>query len=227
MTTCYDYPRAAKFGRVVPKSKIYDAARVSGKVRQLFVDQVDQINWAYKLAPETINLGAAPGVPEIQVFNVRIRGTSIDYDVLLAIDKAIAFPILFELIKSGERKLIAAYKRPSESDSAKWVVSEYFEAGWEPVDNPRKALPRVLNLGALYDRVLSELMPAPLDNDEKLPQRVARIEAIRGKQRDIARIKSRLNREKQFNKKVEINAELRDATEELNQLGGNSASNDA
>ncbi|WP_411817373.1 DUF4391 domain-containing protein [Hyphococcus sp. DH-69] len=227
MTGCYDFPRAAHFGRVVPKSKIYDAARASNKVRQLFVDQVEQISWSFKLAPETINLAAAPGVAEIQVFDVRLKGTSIDHDVLHTIDKAIAFPILFELKKPGERKLIAAYKRPSEADAAKWVVSEYFEADWEPVDNPRKALPRALNLGALYDRVLSELMPVAAHDGEKLPQRVARIEAIRAKERDIARIKSRLSRENQFNKKVEINAELREATLELEQLGGQAAIKDA
>jgi len=220
MTACYDYPKAARFGRMVPKTKIYDAARVPEKLRQLFVDQVDRITWAYKLAPETMNLNAAPSVPEIQVFEVRLRDASLDHGVLAAIDKAVAYPILFELIKGGERQMTAAYKRPSEADSVKWVVSEYFEAGWEPVDNSRKGLPRVLDLGALYDRVLSELMPVrPLDG-EKLPERVARIEAIWAKERHIARIKARLAREKQFNKKVAINAELRAATHELKQLGG-------
>ena len=220
MTACYDYPKAARFGRMVPKTKIYDAARVPEKLRQLFVDQVDRITWAYKLAPETMNLNAAPSVPEIQVFEVRLRAATLNHGVLAAIDKAVAYPIFFELIKGEERQMIAAYKRPSEADSAKWVVSEYFEAGWEPVDNPRQALPRVLDLGALYDRVLSELMPVrPLDG-EKLPERVARIEAIWAMERDIARIKARLTREKQFNKKVAINAELRAATHELKQLGG-------
>lgn len=227
MTACYDYPRRARFGRVVPKSKIYEAARVAGRVRQLFVDQVDQISWAYKLAPETINLSAAPGAPEIQVFDVRVRGAGVDHAVLHAIDKAVAFPVLFELVKSGERKFIAAYKRPSEADRAKWVVSDYFEADWEPADSPRKALPRALDLGALYDSVLSDLMPAPPHEGERLPQRVARIEAIRAKERDIAGIKARLGRETQFNKKVAINAELRQAIEDLEQLGGTVDSKDA
>ncbi|WOI52587.1 DUF4391 domain-containing protein [Parvularcula sp. LCG005] len=211
MTACYDYPKAARFGRMVPKTKIYDAARAPEKLRQLFVDQVDRITWAYKVAPETINLNAVPGVPEIQVFEVRLRAATLEHAVLAAIDKAVAYPILFELIKGGERQMIAAYKRPSEADSARWVVSEYFAAGWEPVDNPRKPIPRVLDLGALYDRVLSELMPVRPLQGEKLPDRVARIEAIWATERDVARIKARLAREKQFNKRIVINAELRRA----------------
>lgn len=220
MTGCYEYPKAARFGRVVPKSKIYEVGNLTAKQRQRFVDQVDQINWAYKLAPETINLSGTPGVPEIQVFEVRLRGSKIDSEVLNAIDKAIPFPILFELKKGDERKLIAAYKRPSEADASKWVVSEYFEANWEPVDKSRLSLPRTLDLGALYDNVLKELMPGAALEGETLQNRVSRIEEIRAKERDIDRIKSRLAREKQFNKKVAINAELRAATAELKQLGG-------
>lgn len=220
MTGCYEYPKAARFGRVVPKSKIYDAGGLSTKQRQRFVDQVDQISWAYKLAPETINLAASPSVPEIQVFELRMRGSDIDDEVLQAIDKAIPFPILFELRKGEERRLVAAYKRPSEADAGKWVVSEHFTADWEPVDKPRKLLPRALDLGGLYDKVLKELIPgAPLEG-ETLQERASRVEAIRAKEREIERIKSRLTREKQFNKKVAINAELRAATAELKQLGG-------
>lgn len=222
MTACFDYPAAARFGRVVPKSKIYDAARVTARVRQLFVDQVGQIVWQFKLAPETINLNGSAAVPEIQIFCVDLRTDGIDHEILHAIDKAVAFPVLFELTKSRKRKMIAAYKRPSEADSTKWVISEYFESGWEPVDNPRKPLPRVLDLGALYDRILSELIPTKRQEGETLPERVARVEAIRAKKREIARIKARLAREKQFNKKVAINAELRVATKELKRLGGNS-----
>ncbi|WP_420331705.1 DUF4391 domain-containing protein [Oceanicaulis alexandrii] len=220
MTGCYEYPKAARFGRVVPKSKIYDAGGLSTKQRQRFVDQVDQINWAYKLAPETINLASSPGVPEIQVFELRMRGSEIDDEVLQAIDKAIPFPILFELQKGEERRLVAAYKRPSEADACKWVVSEHFAADWEPVDKPRNSLPRALDLGGLYDKVLKELIPgAPLEG-ETLQECASRVEAIRAKKREIERIKSRLAREKQFNKKVAINAELRAASGDLKSLKG-------
>jgi len=220
MTGCFEYPKAARFGRVVPKSKIYDAGGLSAKQRQRFVDQVDQISWAYKLAPETINLAASPTVPEIQVFELRMRGPQIDDEVLQSIDKAIPFPILFELRKGDERRAVAAYKRPSEADEAKWVISEHFASDWEPVDKPRKSLPRALDLGALYDKVLKELMPGLPLGGETLQERASRVEAIRAKEREIERIKLRLAREKQFNKKVAINAEMRAVTAELKQLGG-------
>ena len=48
--TLYAWPKQAAFGRVVPKSKIYEHASVSAALKERFVQQVEQINWAYKLA---------------------------------------------------------------------------------------------------------------------------------------------------------------------------------
>lgn len=219
MTTAFfDYPRAAAFGRVVPKTKIYEHAGASTALKDLFVTQVDQIVWKFKLAPETINLAATRAVSEIQVFGIGLRTSKLDEEVLRAIDRAIPFPLLFELTWSGKRKAVAAFKRPSEVDSAKWVVSEYFGTDWTSDDATRRPLPVALNLGGLYDAILTAMMPASKAAGEDIQTRVARMEAIRAKTREVDRIKARLAREKQFNKRVAINAELRVARQELERL---------
>ena len=64
------------------------------------------------------------------------------------------------------------------------------------------------------------LLPATKKSDEPIASRVLRMETIRAKQREAERIKARLAKEKQFNKRVAINAELRDVTKELKRLGG-------
>lgn len=219
MSAFFDYPQAAAFGRVLPKSKIYVHANASSKVRQLFVDQVDRITWAYKLAPETTNLEASKAVAEIQIFRIVLRAADVDEKILSAIDKAIPFPIIFELNQKAKRKVIAAYKRPSDADIAKWVVSEYFATEWESEENPRCRLPSALNLEGLYARLLDALIPDTAGVEEPIGARVERLEAIRAKQREAERIKARLANEKQFNKRVAINAELRDVTKALKRLG--------
>jgi hypothetical protein len=216
----FDYPNAAAFGRVVPKSRIYEHAGVGTALKDLFVTQVDQIVWKYKLAPETMNLAATRSVSEIQVFGISLRTGKLDEEVLRAIDRAIPFPLIFELSWSGKRKGVAAFKRPSDADSTKWIVSTYFATDWAPDDAPRRPLPVALNLGGLYDALLTALMPKAAGSDEDIQARVARMEAIRAKTREVDRIKARLVREKQFNKRVAINAELRAARQELERLSG-------
>ena len=220
----FDYPKAAAFGRVVPKSRIYEHAGAGTALRDLFVTQVDQIVWKYKLAPETTNLAATKAVSEIQVFGISLRNGKLDEDVLRAIDRAIPFPLIFELSWSGKRKAVAAFKRPSDAGSTKWVVSAYFATDWASDDAPRRPLPVALNLGGLYDGLLTALMPNPAAEGEQASEdiqaRVARMEAIRTKTREVDRIKARLAREKQFNKRVEINTELRAARHDLERLTG-------
>jgi hypothetical protein len=216
----FEYPKAAAFGRVVPKNRIYEHAGVGTALRDLFVAEVDQIVWKYKLAPETTNLAATKAVSEIQVFGISLRTGKIDEEVLRAIDRAIPFPLIFELSWSGKRKAVAAFKRPSDADATKWVVSAYFTTDWAPDDVPRLPLPVVLNLGGLYEALLTALMPKAAGCGEEMHARVARMEAIRAKTREVARIKARLAREKQFNKRVAINAELRAARHDLERLSG-------
>lgn len=239
----YEWPRAAAFWRVIPKNKIYEHASANAALKDLFVREVDQIVWSHKLAPETVNLAATKQVAEIQIFRITARTATLDRDVLRAIDKAILFPLIFELVHGNRVKLVAAYKRPSEADSLRWVVGDYFEGDWLLEDASRAPLPVALNLGALYERLLSPLVegqtarlipgigdsPATsgrattLEEPISLEARIAQAEAIKAKTREVDRIKGRLAREKQFNKRVAINAELRAAKQELDQLTAGTA----
>ena len=220
----FDYPKSAAFGRLVPKSRIYEHTGAGTALRDLFVTQVDQIVWKYKLAPDTTNLTATKALREIQVFGISLRTGKIDQEVLRAIDRAIPFPLIFELSWSGKRKTVAAFKRPSDADPTKWVVSAYFATDWAPDDAPRLLLPVALNLGGLYDALLTALMPQATaradQSGEDIQARIARMEAIKAKTREVDRIKSRLGREKQFNRRVAINAELRIARQDLERLAG-------
>jgi hypothetical protein len=124
------YPKPALLGRIVPKAKIYQFASANAATKELFVNQVDSIVWQYKLAPETIHLPATDFVTEIQIFDIHLKMKEFDNTVLDCIDKGIAFPLIFQCHFENQTKIMACYKRPSESDSEKWVTSEYFSTPW-------------------------------------------------------------------------------------------------
>jgi hypothetical protein len=216
------YPRQAAFGRVLPKNKIYEHSGANTRLKELFVEQVEQIVWQYKLAPETINLPARPGVPEIQVFSIQLKSTELHEDVLRCIDGAVQFPILFELHQGqgGQAKtqVVAAYKRPSEADASRWVLSGYFATDWLPANTARTAMPLALDMAHLYAALLQGLMPLPARRQEQLADWVARVELAGAKRREVEKTQARLAKEKQFNRRVEINATLRQLKAELEQL---------
>ncbi|ELY2855767.1 DUF4391 domain-containing protein [Cronobacter turicensis] len=219
-TAFINYPKQAVFGRTLPKNKIYEHSGANTRLKDLFVGQVEQIVWQYKLAPETINLPARPGVPELQIFSIQLKTSELNLDVLRCIDGAVQFPVIFELSFDERTKVIAAYKRPNESDASRWVLSDYFATAWLSSDYERAAMPLALDLGSLYEQVLHRLIPMPARPQETLADLVSRLELVAAKQREVEKAASRLAKEKQFNRKVEINAHLRRLKNELEELTG-------
>jgi hypothetical protein len=214
----FNFPLQAKVGRVLPKSKIYQHGRVSAALREHFVRQVEQITWQYKLAPETINLPARGGVAEIEVFDIELKTDALDEDVLRAIDRAIPLPIVFQLQQGQRTRMVAAYKRPSVAEAGKWVIDDYFAGGWQPASAKRQALPIALDLHSLHEQLLRSLLPQAARPGESLPEQVERLTRLRSRQNEYSKLEARLHKEKQFNRKVVLNAELRDIGTEIDQL---------
>ena len=222
------YPKQAAFGRVLPKNKIYEHSGANTRVKDLFVEQVEQIVWQYKLSPETINLPARPSVPEIQIFSIQLKTAELHWDVLRCIDGAVPFPIIFELNQGeGDRaqtQVVAAYKRPSmssrEADASNWVQSGYFATNWLPATDERSSLPLGIDMAVLYESLLQRLIPLSTRPQETLADLVARVDLVATRQREVETVASKLAKEKQFNRKVEINALLRQLKNELKQLTG-------
>jgi len=223
----YKFPEAARFGRKVPKEKIYQYGILGKGVKKQFIEQVEKITWQYKLAPETINIPANKSVPEIQVFDIKLKPgiENVSNAVLQAIDKAIAFPIYFRIFKSeGGRKhqimMSMAYKRRNEADSSKWVTGEYFSSEWEPTANKPvyDTMPVALSLKDLYELLLRSLINQASRAEENLASLVARIANIRAVENELGKCQARLNNEKQFNRKVEINQRVNQLTKELERL---------
>lgn len=49
----FQFPEQTAVNRVLPKTKIYDKARPTKAVRDLFVAEVEQIVWKHKLSPHS------------------------------------------------------------------------------------------------------------------------------------------------------------------------------
>jgi ElaB/YqjD/DUF883 family membrane-anchored ribosome-binding protein len=87
-----------------------------------------------------------------------------------------------------------------------------------PANAERAALPFALDLAGLYEQLLHQLVPIAPRTQEPLRDLVARTEAVMTKAKEVAKAEARLAKEKQFNRKVEINTALHQLKTELEQL---------
>lgn len=214
----FNWPPQSAVARPIAKAKIYAHAKPTAALRALFVEQVESITWAHKLAPETINLPAKHGVPEIEVFEISLKQSNINHAVLRCIDKAIPLPILFVLRFNGQSQPIAAYKRPSDAAADQWVVGDYFAAPWQNDDSPRMGLPVALDLQGIYEQLLRQHIAVPARSGESLREQLDRLSSLATNQTVAAKLEAKLAQEKQFNRKVQINAQLRIIKQELDTL---------
>jgi hypothetical protein len=217
----FDYPTKARFGRKIPKSKLYENASANTKLKDKFVNQIEKIVWQYKLAPNTLNLDATNKVPEIQVFDIFLKTKEVDQVLLEVIDKAIPLPIIFQIHKGNKVKIKAAYKRPSESANNKWVIESYFESEWLDKYSTKQPMPQALDLGKLYEQILKSLMPVEVTNSkttQTIDEQVGIINQINSLQKELDKLNSKYKKEKQHNRQFEINKQIKLKQKELNHL---------
>ena len=217
----FDYPTKARFGRKIPKSKLYENASINTKLKDKFINQIDKIVWQYKLAPDTLNLDATDKVAEIQIFDIFLKTKEVDQTLLEVIDKAIPLPIIFQLHKDNKIKIKAAYKRPSESANNKWVIESYFESEWLDKYSAKQPMPQVLDLGKLYEQILKSLMPAEVVNSkttQTIDEQVGIINQINSLKKELDKLKSKYKKEKQRNRQFEINKQIKQTQKEIDTL---------
>ena len=220
----YKFPPQAKVDQLIPKNTFYKQGKANSKIEQLFVEQVDSIRWAYKLAASTIHLQDQDDLKEIQVFQVKSRVPELDMSILSFIDKLILTPIIFEVGYGDNVKIVAAHKRLSQADKTKAVIGQYYASDWLE-DDDRHDLPLYLNLVDLYEHLIEQLLPiSSSDNLNKDGDKVAielklqnaqRLESLK---KQLDKLKSKLRNEKQFNRKVELNKQIHALESDINQL---------
>ncbi len=220
----YNFPQQAKVDRLIPKNKFYEQGKANTKIEQLFVNQVENIRWAYKLASSTIHLQDQEDLKEIQIFRVKSRVEDLDVSILSFIDKLILTPIIFEVVYQDKVKVIATYKRLNQADKTKAVIGQYYASEWLE-DHDRIELPLYLKLADLYEHFIAQILPIALsknqENDNEsvsIELQLQKTQQLESLQKQLDKLKSKLRTEKQFNRKVEMNKKINLLSDEINNL---------
>ncbi|MFG0750242.1 DUF4391 domain-containing protein [Acinetobacter ursingii] len=220
----YKFPQKAKVDRLIPKNKFYEQGKANSKIEQLFVNQVENIRWAYKLASSTIHLQDQEDLKEIQIFRVKSRVEDLDVSILSFIDKLILTPIIFEVVYQDKVKVVATYKRLNQADKTKMVIGQYYASEWLE-DHDRVELPIYLKLADLYEHFIAQLLPIVSNEDPEnddgfisIEMKLQKAQQLESLQKQLDKLKSKLRNERQFNRKVELNKKVSELESQLAQV---------
>jgi hypothetical protein len=214
----FAYPPQSEVNRTIPKNMIYKNAKPSKAVKNNFIAQIKDIIWKYKLSEDTINISPKDGFEEIQIFEINLKTMEYSSDVLKSIDKCIPYPIFYQLKYSDQINHVTTYKRPGISDMDKWVITDYFETGWNNLSVSERPLPVALDLKSLYEQMLIRYIGLSPRSDESINDLIERIQLIRKSQRELLLLEANMAKEIQFNRKVELNSQIRKLRAKLKEL---------
>lgn len=212
-------PQSTEFNKRIPKQKFYEHITVSPALKKSFVDQIRMIYWRNKVAATTVNLAPGTIVDEVEVFEIKLNSASLDEAVLRQIDKEISYHIIFLLEYEGKLQAWTAYKEKTPTANAVFKVGKYYHTEWMT----EAELPiRIdgLNLDAVYENFVRQIAGDALkaDSGESLKASVERDEKKKQLEKQIAVLENKMRREKQLNRQMEMNAELKKIEKELRMI---------
>ena len=215
-------PKSTEFNKRIPKQKFYDNLSVSPTLKRSFVDQIRIVYWANKIAPSTLNLAEGKNVTEIEVFHIRLNQETLDENVLKQIDREIPYHILFVLEYDGKYKAVMGYKEAAGSGKASFKVDRYYQTEWLP-ENELPVHLDGLNVDAVYENFVRQIAGNTLQAvtpQETLKESVARNDRRDELQKQINKLQAKIRKEKQLNRQMEMNTELKKLRKELEEITG-------
>lgn len=210
-------PKTTEFNKRIPKQKFYENMDISPTLKKIFVEQVRIIYWKNKIAASTTNLAAGTDVTELEVFEVRLSSPVLDDSLLRQIDKEIPYHILFLLEYQGKYQAWIGYKEAAASGNKAFKVNGYYHTEWLAEDELPLKL-EGLNVDAVYENFVRQIAGEKLKTEaagESLKESVARDEQKQALQKQIATLQAKIRKEKQLNKQMQMNTELKKLKKEL------------
>lgn len=235
MYKCLNIPDSCFIGNTIYKKLFYENADLSTNDKSLFTDTINKVTWLYCLKPETINISAYKDevreYPEVEVIEVLLHKDYKLKRIAEIIMRTIPYPMVLIFRLEGKVKFYVAHQRTNQSDSSKNTIEEFISTDWLESDSALfdkldiKQM-RFTNFCALYSDIVDTIsiynLSTIIPTDDNITGAEARelsaqIEDI---EQEITSLRAKLKKETQFNRKVELNIEIKRLEQNKNKLLG-------
>ncbi|MCR5106171.1 MAG: DUF4391 domain-containing protein, partial [Eubacterium sp.] len=158
-------------------------------------------------------------VVEIEIFEIKLAEQKLDESVLRQIDKEVPYHIVFLLECDGKYQAWAVYKEAAASGNNAFKVGTYYHTDW--VDDAELSLKiEGLNIDKVYENFVRQIAGDSLQSEkrESLKEAVERDNRRKELKKKIEALQTKVRKEKQFNKQVVLNEELKKLKNELKEM---------
>jgi len=211
----FKLPHDAIVNKFIAKTKFYERAALSSKIQNEFTRKIQKITWKYKLAEKTVGISQTDRVTEIQIFQIELKERAIPKNILKVIDAAIPYPILYQFVYKDDMAFGVALKGMTGKESA--AARNYYFSEWNQC-------PDFDFTGIDLEKVYQKIIKAFVHTEAKSRGDFAAIidadNQIKNLEKEIVTLSGKIKKEKQFNRKVEMNKSLLAKRSQLKMIKG-------
>ncbi len=200
-------PKDCLVNKFIPKNTFSNKAVLTSRIKDDFTQSIQKITWKYKLSPETLSIPSSWNVEEVQIFEIELKEKTIPTNVLKVIDTLIPYPILYVFIYAEN----FAYGITLKDDPNK---SYYFSEWNEQIEFDFHAI----NLEKVYQNIIKRFIRQVSTENMDFAEVVATDKKISTLSAEILILNNKIQAEKQFKKKLELNRILQSRSQELQSL---------
>lgn len=208
-------PTTTEYNKRIPKQKFYENLSVTPALKRVFVEQIQNIIWANKIAPTTMSVSDGKEVTEIEVFKIVLNSNSLDESALRQMDKQIPYHILFVLEYNEKYQIWIGYKEVSGGDNA-FKINKYYHTDWLAEQDLQIRIDG-LDMDSIYANLIRQIGGIE-KNDKTLGEQIADKEYRERLEKEIARLEKLARAEKQPKKKFDFVQQIKELKAKLEEL---------
>lgn len=217
MDNILNFPSTTIVNKPVPKNAFYGRSNDSS-LRDFLTHEFDGIIWLYKLSPSTLNVEDGEYVHEIDVFYCRMKEDKYSIKPFSAMDGLLPRHTIFIIEYGGKFDVLMHHKEMAlVKGEQKWKcgVSELKRNIQIDIDTLNI---QGQSMDAVYNGLLSQISGLFVSTKEEYKEQVDVRKQIESIQKQIMSLQKRIKAEKQFNRQMELNTEVRRLGKEITLL---------
>jgi hypothetical protein len=211
----FDLPYSTEVNKVIPKNAF--ETYCNSKQKKQFTELIQKITWLNKLSDETTNLNSIE-IKEIQIFHFELKSKQKIDSLITLVDRAIPYPIVFIISFENEYYISTSKKHnhPLNQDNA--IIDWRFESEWILKDENKFNFNLKKNLDEVFFDFCNQLVNQGKHKLKTIDEVVEYDKNVSSISREIEKLTTAIKNCKQFNKKVELNIQLKRAQQKLSEV---------
>ncbi len=199
-------PASTIVDKIIPKNSFDEYATT--KQKKLLSSVVARIKWLNKISTQTVNLQGKE-VNEIQVFELELKEKSNINELLLLISKVIPYQILYVLRFNEEVMYSISKKHTHPTNENQSVVDWTFSTTWMSVQEDQFEIALSNSLDFVFQDICFKISGKNQGKEKNIDELIEKEQRLKQLNYSIEKITASMNKCKQFNKKVELNRQLK------------------